>query len=212
MNPFHLCSRDGGRRRPWGGGGVHYGLSPGDARPTEDGKRRLIRGEGFASRVSGTVRPQDPGGGTNDVSDTAELSRGGGGGLRWSLPEFRWCWSRRPMLGTLHDGSVHVTIKRSSHWLARTGRLVGLCLRVTLGRHAGGGGRCPLPALPGGSFRLMLRMHQLCLLRDLGRLPRGFRWCWSMGLWLGTLQDGSVRLRTGIGDRGLARRGRLVCL
>ena len=70
----------------------------------------------------------------------------------------------------------------------------------------GGGGHYPLPVLPGGSFRSMLRMHQLCLLRDLGRFPRGFRWCWSMGPWLGTLQDGGVRVRTGFGDRGLARR------
>ena len=72
-------------------------LRLGDARPTEDGKRRLIREEELASRVSGTVRPQDPGGGatpvaaprirTNDVSNTAALS--GGGGLRWSPPEFR---------------------------------------------------------------------------------------------------------------------------
>ena len=58
-----------------------------------DGKRRLIRGEGFPSRVSGTVRPQDPGGGatpvaaprlmkTDDISDPTELLRGwGGGGL-----------------------------------------------------------------------------------------------------------------------------------
>ena len=85
---------------------------------TEDGKRRLIREEGFAYRVSGTVRAQDPGGGatpvaaprpikTDDVSDTAKLFRGGGGGP----PGVRWCWSRRPMLGTLHDRSVHVTIK-----------------------------------------------------------------------------------------------------
>ena len=54
-----------------------------------DGKRRLIRGEGFTSRVSGTVRPQDPGGGamsvaaprlikTDDISDTAKLFKGGG--------------------------------------------------------------------------------------------------------------------------------------
>ena len=76
----------------------------------------------------------------------------------------------------------------------------------------GGGGCCPLPVLLGGSFRLMLRIHQLCLLRDLGRFPRGFRWCWSMGPWLGTLQDGSVHVRTGIGDHGAARRGRPVCL
>ena len=114
-NLFRICSRDGRRRRLRGGGG--YDPTPGDTRPTEDGKRRLIRGEGFASWVSGTVRPQDPGGGatpvaaprrirTDDISDTAELSRGGGGGLRWSPPEFRWCWSRRPMLGILHDRSV----------------------------------------------------------------------------------------------------------
>ena len=74
-------------KTPWG---FHYDPTPGDARPTEDGKRRLIRGEGFGSRVSGTVRPLEPGGGatpvaaaqrirTDDVSDTAELSRGGGG-------------------------------------------------------------------------------------------------------------------------------------
>ena len=44
------------------------------------------------------------------------------------------------MLGTLHDWSVHVTIKRSSQWLARTDHLVGLCLSAILGRHAGGGG------------------------------------------------------------------------
>ena len=81
------------------------------------------------------------------------------------------------MLGTLHDRSVHVTIKRNSHWLARTGRLVGLCLRATLGG-GGGGGRCPLPVLPGGSFRWMLHMHQLCLLRDLGRSDFG-----SVGRW-----------------------------
>ena len=70
-------------------GGVHYDPTSGVARPTADGKRRLIRGEGFASRISGTVRPQDPGGGatpvaaprlmtTDDISDTTELLRGGG--------------------------------------------------------------------------------------------------------------------------------------
>ena len=61
---FRLCSRDGGRRRlrgGGGGGGVHYDPTPGDAGPTGDGKRRLVRGEGFTSRVSGTVRPQVPG-------------------------------------------------------------------------------------------------------------------------------------------------------
>ena len=90
MNPFRLCSRDGGRRKLLGGGFIM--IPPGSDGLTEDGKWRLIRGEGFASRVSGTVRPQDPGGGampiaaprrimTNDVSDTAGLSGGGGAQL-----------------------------------------------------------------------------------------------------------------------------------
>ena len=89
----------------------------------------MIRGEGFASRVSDTVRPQDPGGGAtsiaaprlmtnDDISDTAELFRGGGGGpvvpFRMSVVLVVW----RPVLGTLHDRSVHVTIKRRSPYLA----------------------------------------------------------------------------------------------
>ena len=184
-----------------------------DRRRTD--RRRMNRGEGFASRVSGNVRPKDPGGGAmpivaprrmtnNDVSNTPELSGGGGGGLSWSPPEFRWCRSRRPMLGTLQDGSVHVKIKRSGHWLALEIRQVGLCLMTRLGRHAGGGGRCPLLLLPGGSFRWMLRMHQRCQLRGLCWFPPGFRWCWSMRPWWGTLQDGSVHVRIGICDRRLA--------
>ena len=73
-----------------GGGGGNYDPTSGVARPTADGKRRLIWGEGFASRVSGTVRPQDPGGGatpitaprlmkTDYISDMTELLRGWGG-------------------------------------------------------------------------------------------------------------------------------------
>ena len=89
--------RAGGGGLRWGGGRVRYDPILGGDGPTEDGKRRMIRREGFASRVSGTVRPQDPGGGatpvaaprwmmTNDVSHTAGLS--GGGGLSWSPPGF----------------------------------------------------------------------------------------------------------------------------
>ena len=58
----------GGEDSGGGGGGGHHDPTPGDAVPTEDGKRRLIQGEGFASRVSGTVRPQDPGGGATPVA------------------------------------------------------------------------------------------------------------------------------------------------
>ena len=152
MSLFRLCSRDGGRRRlgGGGGGGLHYDPTPGITRPTEDGKRRLIRGEGFASRVSGTVRPQDPGGGatsvaaprlmkTDDISDTAELFKGGGG-LPCSPPESRWCWSRRPVLGTLHDRSVHVTIKRGSPIAGMNGPLGGTVSEGDTRSPCGGGG------------------------------------------------------------------------
>ena len=58
-----------------------------------------------------------------------------------------------PGLGTLQDGSVHVKIKRSGHWLARENCQVGLCLMTTVGRRAGGGGgfapfRCCRGLLP----------------------------------------------------------------
>ena len=77
-------------KTPGGEGALYYDPTPGGDGPTEDGKRRLIRGEGFASRVSGNIRPQDAGGGAmlivaprrmtkNDVSNTPELSGGGGG-------------------------------------------------------------------------------------------------------------------------------------
>ena len=83
MSHFRLCYQDGGWRK--------LDLTPGGDGLMAHGKRRLIRGEGFASRVSGYVRPQDPGRGAmpivaprrmmnNDVSNTPELSGGGGGG------------------------------------------------------------------------------------------------------------------------------------
>ena len=89
----NFCGRIGGRiasiyaARMAGGensGGIYYD-------PTSaGGKRRLIREEGFVSRVSDHVRPRDPGGGgtvptvlprrmtNDDVSDTPKLSGGGG--------------------------------------------------------------------------------------------------------------------------------------
>ena len=57
------------------------------------------------------------------------------------------------------------------------------------------GGRRPLPLLPGGSFRLMLRMYQSCLVGGLGRFPHGFRWCWSMEVRVSTCDvttDGNI--------------------
>ena len=89
---LHATGMSGGEDSGGGGGGVHYDPTSGIARPTADGKWRLILGEGFASRVSGTVQPQDPGKGTtpitsprlmktDDISDTTELLRGGGRGV-----------------------------------------------------------------------------------------------------------------------------------
>ena len=66
------AARMAGGEDSWG---VHYDPTLGVARPTADGKRRLIRGKGFASRVSGTVRPQDPGGGATPVAAPVVPSR-----------------------------------------------------------------------------------------------------------------------------------------
>ena len=74
-------------------GRVYYYTTADDNGPPAGGKRRLIRegGGGFASRVSGHVRPRDPGGGTvstvsprrmtiDDVSQAVEQS---GRDLSW---------------------------------------------------------------------------------------------------------------------------------
>ena len=50
-----------------------------------------------------------------DVADAPVLS---GGGLSRFPHGFRWCWSMRPMLGALQDGSVHVRIRIYGLWLA----------------------------------------------------------------------------------------------
>ena len=78
-------------------GRVYYDTAAGDNGPSAEGKRRLIREGGPASRVSGHVRPRDPGGGTvstvspqrmtiGDVSNTHTVR--GGGGLSWVLRGF----------------------------------------------------------------------------------------------------------------------------
>ena len=79
------------------------------------------------------------------------------------------------MLKTLHDRSVHVRIKRSSHWPARTGHLVGLCLRATLGRRTGGGGGGALP--PSGTAGGLLPVDVMDTPPLSVEGPRVFRWC-----------------------------------
>ena len=91
----------------------------GDNGPPAGRKRRLIREGGFASRVSGHVRPRDPGGGTvstvsprrmtiDDVSQAVEQSGGGGDPQLAPFPGFRQCGLKRLWLRTLLDGSVRM--------------------------------------------------------------------------------------------------------
>ena len=108
-------------------GWVHYDPTSGSNGPPVGGRRRLIREEVLASRVSSHVRPRDPGGGTvptvsprrmtiDDVSHTVELSGGGGGGgggggLSWSPPAFRQCG-----LWKLLDWSVLMMMLEYRRW------------------------------------------------------------------------------------------------
>ena len=112
----------------------YYDTSAGDHGPPAGGKRRLIREGGGggggvpASRVSGHVRPRDPGGGTvstvfprrmtfDDVFQAVEHCGGGGGGLSWFPPGFRQCEPKRLWLGTLLDGSVlMMMLKYDREW------------------------------------------------------------------------------------------------
>ena len=65
-------------------------------------------GEGFATRISSNVRPQDPGGGAQTMAAPRGLMnievtgspRCPLGNLRRYPRRFGWCWSRRPILGT----------------------------------------------------------------------------------------------------------------
>ena len=105
---------------------VYYDTAAGDNGPSAGEKRRLIRVGGPASRVSGHVRPRDPGGGTvstvsprqmtiGDVSHAVKQSRGGpqlvpsgvstvwteetlaGVTPRWECPHDEPCWPRWPV-------------------------------------------------------------------------------------------------------------------
>ena len=113
----------------------------------------------------------------DDVSSTPELS---GGDLSWSPPEFRWCWSRRPWAGDM-PGRECPGEDHEMRPLAGTSKpSSGTVSDDNSMSPCGGGGGCP-PSVVAGC-----------------------RWCWSMGPWLGTLHDGSVHVKIGIGDRGLA--------
>ena len=55
------AARMAGGENSGGGGGIYYDPTPGGDGPSVGGKWRLIREEGFASRVTGHVRLRDPG-------------------------------------------------------------------------------------------------------------------------------------------------------
>ena len=180
--------------------------------PMVDGKRRLIRGEGFASQVSGNVRPQDPGGGamlivaprrmmTNDVSNTPGLSGGGaqlvpsrisvvlvedtndGDTSGWEcLCEDQ---EMRPVAGTRKpsSGTVSDDDIRSS---------------------CGGGGGLPSSVVAGGLLPVDVTDTPTLYVEGLLSVPSRISVVLVDGRWLGTLQDGSVHMRMGICDRRLA--------
>ena len=127
MSRFRLCYQDAR---------FCYDLTSGGDVASSHGKRRLIRGEGFATRISSNVRPQDPGGGATtiaaprrmmdiDVSDTPELSGGtsvgpltdfggvGRGGHSWGTPRLGCPCDeqseRQPARVTVSDNSLGLT-------------------------------------------------------------------------------------------------------
>ena len=77
LNESFPFMQPGWRAEKTPGGGS---FPPAVARPTAGGKRRLIRGEGFASLVSGTVRPQVTGGGATPVAALRLMKNLGGVG------------------------------------------------------------------------------------------------------------------------------------
>ena len=112
------------------------------------------------------------------------------------------------MLGTLHDRSVHVTIMRGSHWPALTGRLVGLCLRATLGRRMGGG---TLPPSGTAGRLLLVDVTDTTVLSVEG--PRSVPSRISMVLVDGTMAGDTPGWECPHEDEyWLVRRGRPVCL
>ena len=52
---------------------LHYDFTPCGGGASSNGKRRLIRGEGFATRISSNVRPQDAGGGAPTIAAPREV-------------------------------------------------------------------------------------------------------------------------------------------
>ena len=136
-----------------------YDLTPGGDGASSYGKRRLIRGEGFATRISGNVRPQEPGGGALtiaaprqmmdvDVSDTPELSGGGGGGAQSVPSRISVVLVEEAMAG----GTPRLGCPSDDQRERQPARGTTVLDRRVLG------GRCPIPGLP----VLMLQMHQRC--------------------------------------------------
>ena len=130
---FSRCPA-GSRSSAAGGTGGRKVEQHGTQAPLLSLERQILMEEEVTTPPGGASGSRDSGAARWGASRASDF-------YSWSPSEFRLCWSRRPRLATLHDRSEdHVRIKRSSHWLARTSRLVGLCLRATLGRRAGGGG------------------------------------------------------------------------
>ena len=114
----------------------------------------------------------------DDVSSTPELSGGGGplqsfGGVAGNTPgrecpgEAQEMW---PLAGTSKPSSGTVSDDDSRS-------------------PCGGGGALPPSVVAGGLLPVDVTDAPALSVEDLSRFPRRFRWCWSMGPWLGTLQE-----------------------
>ena len=101
----------------------YYDTAAGDNGPPAGGKRRLIREGWPASRVSGHVRPRDPGGGTvstvsprrmtyDDVFQAVEQS---GGDLSWFPPGVSTVWTEETLAGDTHD-VLMMMLKYDREW------------------------------------------------------------------------------------------------
>ena len=177
-NRFHLCSQDGGRRKLEG---IYYDPTPGGDGPSAGGKRRLIREEGFVSRVSDHVRPRDPGGGgtvptvlprrmtNDDVSDTPKL---GEGDLSQSPPQ--------TMVGdTPGRECPHEDLGMRLQIGKRRCQVV-LCLMPTLGRRMGEG-RCPFLVFAGRSLPVDVTVASELPVEGPQSVPLQVQWCGSIG-------------------------------
>ena len=68
--PVYVAGLEGREGRPW----LCYDLPSGGSRASLGGKRRLLRGGGSTARISNDVKPQDPGGGEEQLTFSRDVA------------------------------------------------------------------------------------------------------------------------------------------